>query len=58
MAEIAGRNRDVERALEFAANAYRIDPDDDVARELLLRLESTIRERDSENDAEEKTVSF
>jgi Tfp pilus assembly protein PilF len=58
MGEIAGINRDFEKALEYAANAHRLEPDDGTARELLNQLESMIRENESENDAEEDTVSF
>jgi tetratricopeptide (TPR) repeat protein len=58
MGDIARRNRDFESALEYAANAHRLDPDDEAARELLNQLESMIRDNESENEAEEETVSF
>jgi tetratricopeptide (TPR) repeat protein len=58
MGEIAGRNREFEKALEYATNANRLEPDDDTARELLNQLESMMRDNDSENEAEEETVSF
>jgi tetratricopeptide (TPR) repeat protein len=58
MAEIAGLRRDFETALEFVARAVNLQPNNQNARALLEQIESMIRDRDSDFEAEEEAISF
>jgi tetratricopeptide (TPR) repeat protein len=58
MGEIYGMRRDFHKALEFVSNAARLEPNNQIARSLLEQIESMLRDRDSEFDAEEEGISF
>jgi tetratricopeptide (TPR) repeat protein len=58
MADIAGRRRDFQKAMDHVTNALRLEPGNDEAQELREELERMNRDNDSDGEVEEDVISF